>query len=220
MSFKRKSKSSEGDFELPPGGSYAAVFIGLIDLGTQPREYNGKKWEEDKVYLLWELTGEADSEGDNFVVGKDYTFSLHEKANLRKMIEAYYGKRFPDDYEFDLLLLMGKPCVLGISEGKSGNDKKYVEVTSVAQPTKGQIVPPPVRKLFIFDFEFVENPAIDPVIPDWVPPLYGRRIVDEIKQSPQWKRLAGPGISASAPPNGATVTNPSAVQPVASDCPF
>src|SRR5271170_1427609 len=132
MSFKVKAKSSENEYELPPGGSYPAVFAGLIDLGTQPREYKGEKWEEHKIVFLWELTGEQNSEGENFVVIRDYTMSLHTKANLRKMLEGYSGKPMQDDQELDLVLLMGKPCILSISEGKSGGGQPFVEVTSVA----------------------------------------------------------------------------------------
>jgi hypothetical protein len=200
-SFKRRVEASEGDYELPPGGSYLATFVGLIDLGTQPRDYEGKHWEEHKIVLAWEID-EKNSEGENFIVIKDYTFSLHEKANLRKMIEAYSGKALADDQELDLLLLLGKPCVLSLSEGVSSKKQKFVNVTAVSRLMKGQTAPKATRKIFIFDFEFVEDPRLDPVIPDYFPPLYGRKLADDIKRSPEWQRIAVPGIPASAPTNG------------------
>ena len=75
MSWKVKASSTEGgDFELPPSGSYPAVLIGLIDLGTHDREYNGKTDEVHKLLFVWELVTESKADGDNFVVIKDFTF--------------------------------------------------------------------------------------------------------------------------------------------------
>ena len=185
MPFKTKAKTSEGDFELPPGGTYPAVWVGLINLGTQPREFNGKKWEEEKIYFLWELVGEHDSKGKPFIVSNDYTFSLHEKANLRKMVEGYYGKALGAEQELDLVLLIGKPCILSLSEGLSGKGQKYVEIVGVQRPMKGQTIGKPETEQFVWDFDLHEGTG-DPQIPDWVPPIYGRKIVDEIKKSPEW----------------------------------
>jgi hypothetical protein len=202
MSFKAKAKSSEGDFELPPGGTYPAVWIGLINLGTQPREYNGKKWEEEKILFIWELTSEADANGENFTVQQDYTFSLHEKANLRKMLEAFWGKSMGEDQELDLVILIGKPCVLSLTEGKSSKGQKFIEIASVARPMKGQNVPAPTREPFVWDFDLHDGNG-DPPIPDWVHPLYGRDIVEEIKRSPEWTELLRREvIPASKPANG------------------
>ena len=215
MSFKKAPAASTTDYELPPGGSYPAIFIGLIDLGTQTWEYNNKKNESHKIYFLWELTSEKNSEGNNFVVGADYTFSLHEKANLRKMVESYNGKPLDPEKEIDIMLLIGKPCVLSLTEGKSSNDKAFVEVTGVARPIKGQNVPTASRKPYIFDFEFHPDFKQDPPIPDWVPMLYGRSIIEEIKKSPEWK--AGSQISIPASGNGVMV---GAASTMDSDSPF
>lgn len=214
MSFKTKVKSGEGDFELPPGGTYPAMFIGLIDLGTHPREYGGKKWDEHKIYFLWELTSEQNAEGENFVVARDYTFSLHEKAHLRKMIEGFTGKAMTDDQELDVLLFVGKQCIVNISEGESAKKKKFIEVTSVGRPMKGQTIPPASRKPYIFDFEFHSDFKEDPPVPDWVPMLYGRSIIEEIKKSPEWQAGAALGIPASTNGNGNGHKNGSGAKPM------
>jgi hypothetical protein len=148
--------------------------------------------------------GEADSKGENFVVINDYTFSLHEKAKLREMIEAYYGKSMQDEQELDLLVLMDKPCVISLAEGESGSGKKFVEVTSVVKPTKSLTVDAATRSTFVWDFELHDGTG-DPRIPEWIPLLYGRSIVEEIKRSPEWAELLACHL-ATTPQNGQTAT--------------
>src|SRR4051812_15651725 len=112
-----KANNSEGgDFELPPGGMYPAVLVSLIDLGTHERTFNGQTTEARKLFFVWELTGEFDSKGQPFIVAQDYTWSLHKKAKLRAMIEEWRGKGMSDEEEFDLISLLGKPCMLTLSE--------------------------------------------------------------------------------------------------------
>ena len=67
MSFK-KAPTESVDFELPPGGTYLGPFLGLIDLGTQEWEWNGKKQSSHKIYFLWELN-ERNANDYNFIVG-------------------------------------------------------------------------------------------------------------------------------------------------------
>jgi hypothetical protein len=75
------------EFEAAPIGNHVGRCIGLIDIGTQQGEYQGKTTHARKVVVRWELPNELISEGDwagkPFVVSKFYTASLSEKANLR-----------------------------------------------------------------------------------------------------------------------------------------
>jgi hypothetical protein len=211
MGFKQQVKTTE-QFEIPPGGSYQARFIGLIDLGTQDHEYSGKSWTQHDIFFLWELLGEKDSEGEVFVVGQDYSLTLDKKANLRKMIESYGGKPLVDGQEIDPLLLIGKPCVVGLTEGKSGNDRKFVKVTSVASPTKGTKTPEASRKVYIFDLDLHPDFKVDPPIPAWVPYLYGEAVIDVIKRSKEWIAGASLGIPASG--NGQPAAKSDETQPM------
>jgi hypothetical protein len=182
----RASEKEFEDFELPPPGLHPAVLVSMIDLGTHSFEYQGKTNELRKVFLVWELTGEFDSGGNPFLVKQDYTLSLGKKANFRRMLEAWAGRSFGPDEDFDALVLLGKPCVVNLSLGtnKDGS-KKFIEVTGVSAPMKGQAVPPASHKPFVWHMSQAE-PGNDPPIPEWVPRNYGRLVADDIKKSKEW----------------------------------
>ena len=190
-SFRTKSSNNEGgDFELPPSGTHPAVMVGLIDLGTTENTYNGKTSDRHKILLVWELTAEADSKGVNFIVAQDYTWSLGKKAALRPLVEGFRGKAMADEEEFDLALMLGKPCMVVVTEGISGNGKKFAEVASLSPPMRGLTVPPATREPFIFHLGQLSSTKDDLEIPDWVPPLYGRKVADDIRKSQEYGKLS------------------------------
>lgn len=189
--FTKKANSGEGgDFELPPSGMHPAILVGLIDLGTHTREFNGEKTDQHKLFMVWELTAENDSKGQNFVVGQDYTFSLNKKAKLRGIVEGFLGHMLADGEDFDVALMLGQPCVLNVMEGKSGSGKKFSDVAGVGKPMKGQTVPPATREVFAFSLTMINSTADVLEIPAWVPPIYGRKIPDEIRKSQEYTKLS------------------------------
>lgn len=188
--WKRKASSSEGgDFELPPGGSHGAALVGLIDLGTSPQTYNGETKSVHKILFVWELTAEHTSKGESFKVAKDFNFSLNSKAKLRAFLEGWMGRKFGDDEEIDVSTFMGMLCVLNLTEGVSAGGKKFVDVVSANKLMKGQNIPPISVESFVWDFDG-QDPRNEPEIPEWVPMLYGRKVVDDIKKSDEWGNLS------------------------------
>lgn len=178
-----------GEYELPQGGTYPAVLIGLIDLGTHSFTYNNEQKESRKVFFVWELTNETDSKGQNFVVAQDYTWSLNKKAHLRPMIESWIKRGLADDEEFELISLLGKHCMLGIQEGETSKKKKFVEVSSVSALAKGFAATEPQYTPFAFHLSTLASSKADLNIPEWVPRLYGRTIEDEIRSSKEFQAL-------------------------------
>jgi hypothetical protein len=186
----RKASSNEGgDFELPPSGSHPAVLVGLVDLGTTDSDYGGKVSERHKVLLAWELTAEADSKGRNFIVVRDFTFSLNVKAQLRSFVEGWSGRAMADDEEWDALSLLGQACVVSLTEGMSRAGKPFVEVASASKPMRGLTVPPRTVEPFAWTFGDWD-PRTEPPIPDWMPMLYGRKVADDVKKSKEWNKLS------------------------------
>jgi hypothetical protein len=188
--FKMSASNSEGgNFELPQSGMYPAVLVGIIDLGTTTKTFGADSYERHGIYLCWELTAEFDSKGQPFIVAKDYTWSLNKKAKLRAIVEPFIGRTLADGEEYDLLELLGKPCMLSLTEGTSGSGKKYVDVSSVGKPPKGMTVPPHSKELCGFAIAMLSSNKDDTNIPSWVPPLYGKDVVDEIKRSREFGNL-------------------------------
>lgn len=212
--FAKKADSKEGqEYEIPPSGLHAAVLVALIDLGTHEFTYQGKKSENRKIFLVWELTAEHQLNGDTFMIAADYTWSLNAKANFRKMLEGWAGRTFKDDEEFDPLILLGKPCVVNVSEGVTANGKKYAEVMGVAVPMKGQTIPKATQVNYAFHLSQVTCQKDEITIPVWVPRNYGRMVLDDIKGSKEWMAL--PVINpefALDNPIGAPAANGSPIQ--------
>lgn len=130
-----------GHFELTPAGTFVGTCYRFIDLGTQQNEYMGEKKIRHTVMITWELTDELMQDGRPFSVSKTYSWSMHEKATLRKDLEAWRGRAFDDgDFEgpnaFDTRNLLGKSCMLTITHTAKG-DKTYSNISSIGKLMKG-----------------------------------------------------------------------------------
>lgn len=175
------------DREIPDAGQQPAVCVGLIDMGTHEDDYDGKKKSLRRIALVWELTDAPMSgyKGRNHVLVRDYNHSFGTKANLRKLVEKWFGKALPDDdgaAEFDLTLLIDpkfSKCVANVvhGEGKTSG-KAFAKLEDVSRPHKSMVVPEPKHTPFVWN---VGDDLAE--IPEWVPWLYGRPIADVVKES-------------------------------------
>lgn len=128
------AKSGGGDFTPAPAGNHRAVCTRFIDLGTH-KEVNlkGQEVMRRNVVIGWELCDELIETEDGEkpqVVTEFYTWSTHEKANLRKMLESWRGKKFTEKEleTFDVKNLLGVSCMVNVShkEKKAGGTRAVV----------------------------------------------------------------------------------------------
>ena len=197
MGMRLKAKSS-GDFESAPPGNHPAVLVALIDLGTQETSYqNNVEWKP-QVYLVWELVTEkmTGTKDRNHVIGRSFTASLHEKSMLRGFIEKWRGAKLAEDAEFDLEVLLGKPCLLTVVK----TDKGYAKIetaTAIPADKTGKplfAVPTPQNKPFFAPLDGPDD------IPAWVPFLYGEKVQDVIDRCQEAGSTAT--VPAGAPGKG------------------
>jgi len=190
--FKKQASNSEGgDFERAPAGTHPAVLVGLIDLGTHTKTFQGKpSYDAQSLFLVWELTSEFDAKGAPFLVGQEYTYSLGKKAKLRAIVEGFAGRSLADQEEFDISEMLNKPCVATVKEGLTSTGKKFSEITGIGKPMKGLTVPTPFTTPFMFALAGCVAQADIPEIPEWVPFTYGRKVMDVIKESKEYQDLA------------------------------
>ncbi len=219
----KAEKGGGGDYEVPPAENHPAVLVGLIDLGTQRVEYaNEVKWMR-KIYLIWELTAcrLSGTKERNHVVGRDYTLTFGEKSKLRGLIESWFNKKFAEGQPFDLIKLLGRPCLLTIVHGTSGKGNVYAKIDSITAVPKGMTVPPAQQKALIWSIGEAE-----PVpTAEWVPFLYGRPVKEVIEDSQEYRQKRGQTMSNGSgqhAPVPATPVVPVPVAPVSvpSDIPF
>lgn len=188
------TSTSPGGQQLAPGPQYATL-VAIIDTGTHERTFKGESRGAARyLYFVWELPQAPDpATGRPSLIGETFTLSLHKKSRLRKTIEAWFGKEIPEGHTLDLRKLLGRGCVLQLKGSEKGG---YVHVDGVTP-----VFPPGTR---------LPAPSTPPVswaigdgpIPDWLarwdPYDYGRKVLDEIKTSPEWVQAGG-----SPPANGA-----------------
>jgi len=128
-----------GTYEQPPTGPVAAVLTRIMDIGTHTDTspmYGEQRRQQ--VVFMWEIAEPMMTDGRPFTVQSFYTLSMHEKANLRLMLESWRGKAFDVGEEIEIDAALGKACMLNIGESATGKAK----VLSVSRLPKG--MPPPV----------------------------------------------------------------------------
>lgn len=149
-----------GNFTPVPAGTYAARCFSMVHIGTITENVKGIDKVMNKVRISWELPTELkefkEGEGEKpYVVSKDFTLSLFEKATLRKFLDSWRGKGLTEDEakSFDVSRLLGVPCMLAIAHKTSAGGKLYAEVTSVSPVMKGLTVPPQINSTFVLDYD-------------------------------------------------------------------
>ena len=144
-----------GDFAQAPAGTHVARCVRLIDIGTQPGEYQGQPTAKRKVVVGFELPTELIPDGDRagkpFFISKYYTASLADSANLRRDLVNWRGRDFTEEEleGFDSKNILGKPCLLQLTP----NEKNKMRITGLMALPKGTPVPERINPLFYFSLE-------------------------------------------------------------------
>lgn len=116
----RKQKS---DFQPCPEGLWPAVAGDVVDLGMVQTQWG----EKHKIQIRWFADADPKrADRKPYMVSKKYTLSLHEKANLRLMLEVWRGRKFTDSEleGFDLETLIGVACQVQVAHGQ-GDEGAY-----------------------------------------------------------------------------------------------
>ena len=156
-------KKRDDDFKPIPTGLQPAVCVNVFDLGYQPGFQNGPP--SPKLAILWELTcQERRDDGKRFQLTKLYTASLGTKANLRKDLETWRGRKFSDkELEgFELNNIKGVGCQLLLVESAT-EGRSFTNVAAVMPQLIG-------------DKPQVETSA------DFVPEWIKKKIAEQLKE--------------------------------------
>lgn len=148
--------------ELIPAGNYIARCYQMIEIGTVNEIIMGTPKQLTKVRIGWELPTEKrvfdEAKGEQpLVISKEYTLSLNEKSNLRKMLASWRGKDFTEDEAkcFDITVLVGIPCMLNIIHKPKKTDPTQIfeEIGSISAMPKGVRPPEAINKNFVLSYD-------------------------------------------------------------------
>lgn len=189
-----------GSFTPVPDGSWPAICYRVIDLGTQETTFKGETKEQRKVLLSFELKDEElmiekDGKSLPMTLHQRYTFSMFERAQLRKHLEAWRGKGFTDDdfdgpNAFQMERLLGAPCLLSVVN-KETNGKTYSNIGGISKLPKQMSAGKLVNDTVFLSLEPDEfRREVFDALPD--------RLKETIMDSPEYQKIAHGGGSRNA----------------------
>lgn len=161
------------DFAPAPRGTHIARCCWVIDLGTQTHPQYGDSYQ---VLIGWELPNarieDGERKGEPYFISKFYRLSLHEKANLRRDLEAWRDKGFTKEElaGFDVRKLAGIPCQLTIihEEKKDGGTRAKVSgVAGLPHGMKPAQVPAQENPSRVYVIEEHDDETFN-ALPEWV----------------------------------------------------
>ena len=180
--------SSESSFELPPAGMHPAICYRLIDLGTQDFPYQGTPNIGRYLLVNWELPNAKMADGRPFIIGKRWKYSGHEKANMRKDLEAWRGLKFKDSdfgpQGFDITKIVGVKAMLNIQIAEK-DGTEYANIVGIGPMMKGLEISSRTNDLALLVLEKgVFNQAVYDSLSE--------KLKDRIAKSPEYYDLKHP----------------------------
>jgi hypothetical protein len=135
-------KAPDERFPTAPEGTFLALCVDEIDLGRVKTSFGGEDRERNMVRLVWQLD-EADRDGKPYLIKKDYTASLHEKATLRKHLQSWRGRAFTQTelVGFDLETVVGAGCMISVVHATGSKGGTFGNVEAVMKLPKGSSPP-------------------------------------------------------------------------------
>jgi len=152
------SDTGNGTYEQLDEGMYPAIAVLIAGVGTQRTPFkndDGTDKVQKKMIVQWET--------EKGLIAKEYTVSLNEKANLRKDLESWRGKRFTDEElkGFDMSTLLGKGCTIQVMH----NDNGYAKVANVLPVTNKDFKAK--KPAILFDIDNYKDVDLDK-LPAWI----------------------------------------------------
>jgi hypothetical protein len=192
-------KAFENSKDFPPidAGGYVARCVRLIDMGTQDDTmYGGTKrqifmgFETPTKEREWEDKTQGRIMREPFIVGGFFSLSMGTKANLRKFIEAWFGKQIPQetiDSGFDMHVLLDKTAYINIfHKPKARGTGVKAEIQTIMPIPQGLSCPPRVTSLMYFS---LDNEEFTLERFNNLPKYFQ----GEVQKSAEWRMLNGGG---------------------------
>lgn len=129
------AKGSKSNFLPHPEGQFLAQCVDTIDMGEKVEQYQGQPPKIVHKCVLMFRTGEKNPEtGHPIDIGKEFTVSMGDKANLRKALEQWRGKKYSEKDITEgvpLHKLTGQWALITVEHKLSGGGNTYGNINAI-----------------------------------------------------------------------------------------
>lgn len=147
--------------ELVPEGNHPARIYEIIEIGTVEGSWMGNPKMTHNVRVGFEFPTKKfifnEEKGPQpFVLSREMSLSMGEKANLRKIADAVEGKKLTDDEAnaYDILTMIGKPLLVTVSHTEPNETGvQYANATTFSAVIEGLTVAPQVNPSRVLTFD-------------------------------------------------------------------
>jgi hypothetical protein len=179
----------ENRSKFPPVevGLHNAVCVSIYHCGHITNQEFNKT--QDKIVLMFELPElprlewEKDGKKESMprALAREFTYSMHEKGNLRPIIEGWRGKKMTEEEakKFNIMAVLGKPCMVQVMHDGEGEDAR-ASVKVVLPPPKGAVIQAATKPL-AWSVTDLEKPELPAGMAKW--------IANKVTQSQEWAEL-------------------------------
>lgn len=144
MALRPPKRSENKVWPKHPDGTWQLALADVIDLGTRiTTNFQQQRVPQDRVALVWQSMECEPGSATRFELASEFTYSAHEKANLRKFLAPWLGP-FTTDAEAEAAMMsldsrLGQNVLATITHNPSKTDasKVYVNVSAVGKLMKG-----------------------------------------------------------------------------------
>lgn len=144
MALRPPKRSENKVWPKHPDGTWQLALADVIDLGTRiTTNFQQQRVPQDRVALVWQSMECEPGTATRFELASEFTYSAHEKANLRKFLSPWLGP-FTTDAEAEAAMMsldsrLGQNVLATIVHNPSKTDasKVYVNVSAVGKLMKG-----------------------------------------------------------------------------------
>lgn len=208
-----KPPSNRSGTKAPPleTGLHPARCAMMAYIGTQEDDYKGTISSKPKVVLGFEYPEDMhvfneENGPQPYFKSKTYTFNLGTKANLRKDLEMWRGKKFEGDWpDFDITTVLGTSVQHNILEGEKEGSwyiGGFIKIKNQAD------CPPLVGEPICYDVREHDQEQFDR-LPKWVK--------EAVEASPEWAELHS---DTDEQPASKAAANPGTTEEEEDDIPF
>jgi hypothetical protein len=157
------SKQSSANFVPIPADNHLGVLIGITDLGTHMESFQGgTPAAKRKVRLQFELPNVKRPDGSTATISKEYTYSFHEKANFRKLLDTWLGADWTGKHKGENLgFLLNMPAMVQVEQvpARENPEEKISLIQSIGKVPSFAPKVEPTRDTFFLDLDDRHLPA-------------------------------------------------------------